>query len=234
MRTGCGKESSRAVVLMSNLTSRVPPYFSNENDMFSRLGAKVGQPTLSNQNLSLIFFFAPFAQRPHYRWLIIGPKKSGSSWHMDPNGTSAWNALVRGCKRWIMCPPQYTPPGVLLRCVEGSGELECVFYFNFSITSPSPDGTAVTSPISLMEWFVNFYDALTKSDIPFVEATLHTGEMIFVPRGWWHVVLNLEDSIAVTQNYAPPSQLPHTLHFLRDKSDQVSGVPRGKIVARAK
>lgn len=93
----------------------------------------------------------------------------------------------------------------------------------------SPDGAAVTAPISLMEWFVNYYPALQQSGIPYVEATVSAGDLVFVPRGWWHAVLNLDDSIAVTQNYVPTSQLAHTLLFLRDKADQVSGVPRGRL-----
>jgi len=39
------------------------------------------------------------------RWLIVGPARSGSSFHVDPNCTSAWNAVVRGSKKWIMFPP---------------------------------------------------------------------------------------------------------------------------------
>lgn len=38
--------------------------------------------------------------RPDFRWLIIGPGRSGSTFHVDPNATSAWNACVRGRKLW--------------------------------------------------------------------------------------------------------------------------------------
>lgn len=66
----------------------VPPYF--QEDLFGVLG----------QN------------RPDYRWLIMGPNRSGSSFHIDPNATCAWNAVISGSKRWVLYPPGTTPPGV--------------------------------------------------------------------------------------------------------------------------
>lgn len=38
------------------------------------------------------------ADRPDYRWMIAGPRKSGSTFHKDPNASSAWNATVYGEK----------------------------------------------------------------------------------------------------------------------------------------
>ncbi|KAG4977191.1 hypothetical protein JHK86_036665 [Glycine max] len=38
-------------------------------------------------------------KRPSYRWLIIGPERSGASWYVDPALTSAWNSLLCGRKR---------------------------------------------------------------------------------------------------------------------------------------
>lgn len=48
--------------------------------------------------------------RPDHQWLVVGPSKSGSIWHIDPNLTNAWNAVVRGSKKWIFYPPGVAPP----------------------------------------------------------------------------------------------------------------------------
>lgn len=33
------------------------------------------------------------------------------------------------------------------------------------------------------------------------------GEIIYLPSGWWHCVINAQETIAVTQNYVPLSGL---------------------------
>ena len=39
--------------------------------------------------------------RPAFRWILVGPARSGSTFHKDPNHTSAWNALISGRKKWF-------------------------------------------------------------------------------------------------------------------------------------
>lgn len=143
--------------------------------------------------------FAHVPSRPAHAWFILGPAGSGSSFHVDPNATSAWNACVTGSKKWIMFPPGTVPPGVY----------------------PSEDGSDVTAPLSVVEWFVNFYDSVEEGDA--YECVVGAGDVVFVPAGWWHAVVNLEWTAAVTQNYAPVQSFGRVAKWLKERPEQVSG-----------
>lgn len=139
-------------------------------------------------------------ERPAHRWLIIGPDRSGSTFHKDPNGTSAWNAVIQGAKYWIMFPPFVSVPGVYV----------------------SKDNSEVTSPLSIAEWLLEFH-AEARELPECLEGVCYAGEILHVPSGWWHLVVNLESGIALTQNFVPVSHLSEVLSFLRDRPEQVTG-----------
>ncbi len=147
-------------------------------------------------------------ERPDHTWLIMGPKRSGSVFHIDPNATHAWNVCIQGRKRWIFYPPGCPPPGVF----------------------PSADGDEVALPLSVGEWLLQYWPehlerckASHNYDQP-LECTVYPGDVIFVPHGWWHMVINLDDTnCAITHNYVSPSNLGNVLKFFVDKKDQISG-----------
>jgi hypothetical protein len=142
-------------------------------------------------------------QRPDHRWLIIGPERSGSTFHKDPNATSAWNAVIRGSKYWIMFPSSAStppPPGVFV----------------------SDDQSEVTSPLSIAEWLLTFHEE-ARNTPGCLEGVCGEGEVLHVPSGWWHLVVNLEPAIAITQNFVPRSHITAALDFLKNKPEQVSG-----------
>jgi histone arginine demethylase JMJD6 len=113
-------------------------------------------------------------QRPPFRWILIGPERSGTGLHIDPVGTHAWVTLIEGCKRWVLFPPS-TPA-------------EMIFMQDPQIPS--------------VIWFRDHYDAVIRKFPEAVEVVQYSGETVYVPAGWPHLVLNLELSVAITENYA--------------------------------
>ncbi|OVF05498.1 putative clavaminate synthase-like protein [Clavispora lusitaniae] len=139
--------------------------------------------------------------RPDHAWVIIGSERSGSTFHKDPNYTSAWNAALSGRKLWVMFPPGTCPPGV----------------------SADEDESEVTSPVGIAEWVLSgFYNDAAKHPEAQIGITF-PGEVMYVPSGWWHSVINLDDSVALTQNFVPKVKVGNAMNFLKNRRSQMSG-----------
>ncbi|KHN80075.1 Bifunctional arginine demethylase and lysyl-hydroxylase psr-1 [Toxocara canis] len=198
-----------------------------------------------------LFRYANEKRRPPYRWIVIGPARSGTGIHIDPLGTSAWNALIYGHKKWCFLHPE-SPKELVkpfkeecgkhpdeattwfssvygrmkaaklsrelasIETVQRPGEIE-------DITSlrgcPSPKELVKPfkeecgkHPDEATTWMSSVYGRMKAAklsrELASIETVQRPGEVIFVPSGWWHVVLNLDDTVAITQNYCSVTNLP--------------------------
>lgn len=140
----------------------VPPYF--REDLLSLVGEH---------------------RRPPYRWMLLGPKRSGTNVHIDPLGTSAWNTLLYGRKQWVLFEPGVPREVVkgkdLVRKEEGEDDEPIDYFTKILPRIKARGGEALRARM--------------------IECVQLPGETFFVPGGWWHAVINLDDTVAVTQNY---------------------------------
>mmetsp|Transcript_3855 Transcript_3855/g.4198 ORF Transcript_3855/g.4198 Transcript_3855/m.4198 type:complete len:401 (+) Transcript_3855:54-1256(+) len=116
-------------------------------------------------------------------WLLVGPKRSGTPIHDHPH-TVAWNALLEGTKLWVCLPPDVDPNHLLLL---GDDSSEC----GSEDSGGEGDDDDGVFDLEAMAWFQNWNcdggDALPETASVIVQ---QEGEVVFLPAGWWHVVLN--------------------------------------------
>lgn len=103
---------------------------------------------------------------------------------------------------------------------------------NVTVNQPCEDSPTDPAHAVCVSRFINFYPALQDLPNPPIEFISRAGDLVFVPSGWWHCVLNLDDAaapgapvVAITQNYVSSANLPTVCQFLRDRREQVSGCP---------
>lgn len=124
--------------------------------------------------------------RPAHRWLLVGPRRSGSFPHKDPLATAAWNAMAVGFKRWVMLPPDVAEDVIFCR----------------------HQRHPVGGPPDVFGWFDDL-DVVLEQLSPeqlarSVDFTAGPGDIVWVPAGWWHAVMNLSPwTVAITENFVP-------------------------------
>jgi hypothetical protein len=117
---------------------------------------------------------------PALRYLLLAPPRSGTVMHVDPAMTATWNVVTHGEKRWAA-----VAPGCPAEVVEAA---------------TPPDGTSW----SILEWFrIEWPKVQTRCadlGIETFDWVQRKGETVYVPPGWWHAVLNLSATVAITHN----------------------------------
>lgn len=145
-----------------------------------------------------MFPLLPHDRRPPFRWVLVGSERSGTRMHLDPLSTSAWNVVVSGHKRWVLMSPSLSKELALGRNVWTPQEREAGI---------SPQ--AVYWFEEVLPRIREFVSRSGKEDeYRLMEFIQYPGEVVFVPSGWWHAVINLTDSVSFTQNWVSTYNFP--------------------------
>lgn len=138
-------------------------------------------------------------------WLLVGAARSGTPIHNHPM-TVAWNALLSGCKLWCCLPPTVPESMLLLNnnTTDQHGD---------SGEGDDDDGhDDEFFDLSALQWFEQC-DALSENTFIIVQ---HPGEVVFVPVGWFHVVLNITTSTAISMSLTLRKDLPDIFSMLAE------------------
>ena len=125
--------------------------------------------------------------RNDYRFVYIGPKNSWTPFHADVFGSFSWSANIVGKKRWI-----FFPPGEEVKLKDSLGNLV------YDVESSESDEMEAKNGCAQR-----------------FEIIQGAGEIIFVPSGWHHQVLNLEDTISINHNWLNGCNIGYVFQLLQ-------------------
>ena len=137
-----------------------------------------------------------------YQWLIMSQANTGTSLHLDPEYTMAWNTVLSGRKWWVLMPPELSPSSFSCdpSCSKTKeGEISILSWF-----------THILPQMRDRKWYGNNARELLQGP----------GETLYMPPNMAHAIMNVEDNLSVTENY-----------FLVDSlEDYIHGVMAGDIL----
>ncbi|KAG0347558.1 hypothetical protein BG005_012011, partial [Podila minutissima] len=125
------------------------------------------------------------------------------------SGVEAWSAW----KQWTLeaLLEKYGDAPFRVSNLDGEEEPYFPLYLRDFYQYPPhivPPGHDPESPkwLSSVEWYLDVYPFLAPEARP-IEVVQNPGQTIYVPTGWWHMVLNMDDTVAVTQNFADETNI---------------------------
>jgi len=139
--------------------------------------------------------FRECGQLTDYQWTLLSGPQTGTDLHLDPPFANSWNTVLRGNKLWVLTPPDIEP--ALLQC--------------------DPQCSGSNDEVSPLSWFTHVLPQLRGRrwyGKTVQEVLQAAGDTIYVPSRSAHAVLNLDWSVAVTENIMTVEslmELPHKL-----------------------
>ena len=116
--------------------------------------------------------------------LFVGPAGSGSGLHIDSFGSSFWMGLVSGKKKWIVYPPDTSLEELYHNVTKNTYMVRPLFHLE-------------------SEKYPLLREAHEKAKVFIQEA----GDLVFIPGGTPHQVINLEDVIGASMNFVDGGNL---------------------------
>jgi len=136
-------------------------------------------------------------------WIILSEKASGSNLHQDPDLMGAWNLLLIGRKWWAIHPAP-----LHLSNINCNGECS----------------HNVNEAQSTFSWFHHVVPQLRRQRFygsSLIEFVQEPGDALYLPHGMPHAVYNLDDTVALTENYLFMDALPNLMRAVAE--DDIRG-----------
>ena len=137
-------------------------------------------------------------------WLLVGAALSGTPIHNHPM-TVAWNALLSGCKLWCCLPPNVPESALLLHFQHEDGD-----------GGDNEEEEDHEFDLSALQWFEQCGELPDDARI----IVQHPGEVVFLPAGWFHVVLNCQLSTAISVSLTLRRDLADVMPLLADEDEE--------------
>jgi hypothetical protein len=191
---------------------------------FDKLGAPYGEDALQACYDGVPGFVSKLFAR---RFWILGAGAAGSTWHTDMLNSSFYNAVVSGgAKQWLLLPGD-------VRSVVGAGHGEWGERHRERWAGMPGGGYLAHESLfnevreldsSAWEWFRGFRGEARRLYGPdLLEVRVEVGELLYVPPGWWHMTVNVDDNLAVSENFVEPRHLGQSMQVMED----ILSVPDG-------
>merc|ERR1711907_442864 len=115
---------------------------------------------------------------PTHPSIFLGQSRSVTGLHIDSRATRFWMAVLKGTKTFRLVNPRYMESLAPVYAANPN-----VVHLDVDLFAPDEQRLPSLRNLEVLEM------------------TLHAGDIVFIPEGWPHQVVNEESSIAISYNY---------------------------------